>query len=97
MHFKFNQAWISAGLLLLGLQPPREARPPCCILREGGGLPLLKSMRSEQRECFDGYDAPVCERSCREYLHSCFLQLRIQELKGGREYMVIVFNGFINA
>jgi len=26
--FKFNQAWISAELLLTGLWPPREARPP---------------------------------------------------------------------
>jgi len=42
MYFKFNQAWTSAELLLTGLRSPRETRPPCCILREGGGLPLLK-------------------------------------------------------
>ena len=38
-------------------------------------------------------DAPVCERPHRE----CFLQLGYKELKVGREYMVDVFNGFINA
>jgi len=31
--FKFGQAWIPAELLLTGLR-----RPPCCILREGGGV-----------------------------------------------------------
>jgi len=40
--FKFNQASPSSELLLTGLRPPREAQPSCCILREGGGLPLLK-------------------------------------------------------
>ena len=38
MHFKFNQAWTSAGFLQTGLRPHWEAR----ILRERGGLPLLK-------------------------------------------------------
>jgi len=38
MHFKFNQAGISAELLLTGLQPPREAWPSCCILWDGGGV-----------------------------------------------------------
>jgi len=37
MHFKFNQAEISTEFLLMGLQPPREARPPCCIRREEEG------------------------------------------------------------
>jgi len=32
MHFEFNLAWISAKLRLTGLR-----RPPCCILRDGGG------------------------------------------------------------
>jgi len=49
--FKFNQNGISAELLLMGLQPSREARPPCCILREGGRVTPLEMCIEARYPC----------------------------------------------
>jgi hypothetical protein len=120
--FKLDQAWTLAELLLTGLQPPREARPPCCILGKEGGLPLLK--------CVLKYDiwakrmvaprASLCQwmpssgqsswyltasmaempQYVKDLIGSLFILLfsfGYKEFKVGREYMIKVFNGFINA
>jgi len=42
MHFKFNQVGFPAELLLTGLQIPREAWLPCCILEGRRGVAPVK-------------------------------------------------------
>jgi len=125
IHFKFNQAWTLAELLLTGLRPPREARLPCCILRDRGGLPLLKHVLKAWYLCrvkrMVAPHASLCKwlpslgqsswflfaasmaempqyaRDLVGNLFTLFFGFGYKELKVGREYMVKVFNGFINA
>ncbi|KEH33509.1 hypothetical protein MTR_3g040830 [Medicago truncatula] len=99
MHFKFNQAWTLAELLLSGLRPPQEAQFSCYKL-EGrrGAAPVEMCTKARYQSkangstssYFDGYDAPVCDRSHREPLHFLLLQLQIQGTQSWKR--VHVFN-----